>query len=90
MWPDKYLTIESKVKVYKTVVRPIITYATEIRADTNRMKRQMRTTKMNTLGVVARRTRRNRVRNETIREKCGIEDVHLLDDEEGNRMNMLK
>ncbi|VEN46501.1 unnamed protein product, partial [Callosobruchus maculatus] len=30
---NKYMSTESKIKVYKTTMRPILTYAAETRAD---------------------------------------------------------
>ncbi|GJQ83541.1 hypothetical protein Trydic_g10893 [Trypoxylus dichotomus] len=36
------LSTESKARIYKTVVRPILTYAAETRADTTKVKNMMR------------------------------------------------
>ena len=74
-WKNKYLSLESKVKIYKTAVRPILTYAAETRADTSKTKQLLRTTEMNTLRTITGRTRRDRVRNSSIREECKINDI---------------
>lgn len=74
-WKNKYLTTESKSRIYKTMVRPIMTYTAETHVSTSRIKQMMRTTEMNTLRAIVGKTRLDRVRNETIRRECGIGDV---------------
>ncbi|CAH0383760.1 unnamed protein product [Bemisia tabaci] len=66
---------ESKVRVYKTVVRPVLTYAAETRADTKRTKQQLRTVEMKVLRKIAGFTLRDRQTNESIREECQIQDI---------------
>ena len=36
VWRNPFMTIESKMKIYKTSVRPITTYGAETRAETER------------------------------------------------------
>lgn len=43
------MSIGSKVRVYKTSVRPIVAYAIETRAETTITKRLLRTAEMKTL-----------------------------------------
>lgn len=38
-WRNKYILAKSKACIYKTVVRPVLTYATETRADTRKNKK---------------------------------------------------
>jgi len=38
IWKNQFLTIEAKARIYKSCVRPIITYAAETTADTSRIK----------------------------------------------------
>ena len=75
IWNNKHMSIESKVRIYKTCVRPILTYGIETRADTNKTKRMLRTAEMKTLRSIAGKTLRDRVRSATIRETCRVEDV---------------
>ncbi|KAI4480031.1 hypothetical protein M0802_014287 [Mischocyttarus mexicanus] len=49
IWRNKYLRKETKTRIYKTCVRPILTYAIEIRTDTKRTKQALRTAEMNIL-----------------------------------------
>ena len=75
IWKNKHLSQESKVKIYRTIVRPVMTYAADTRAETSKTKQLLRTTEMNTLRTITGRTRRDRVRNSEIRRQCAIEDV---------------
>mgnify|MGYP006948248671 FL=1 len=63
------------VRLYKTCVRPVMTYAIETRAETAATKKLLRTTEMKTLRSIAGYTLRDRKRNELIREQCNIQDI---------------
>ncbi|XP_056639353.1 uncharacterized protein LOC130446869 [Diorhabda sublineata] len=65
----------SKIRIYKTCIRPIITYGTEVREDTNKTKKMLRVAEMKTLRTIVDKTRRDRVRNTDIKEQCGIQDT---------------
>lgn len=69
------MIMESKTRIYKTCVRPILIYAAEIRAKTAKTEQIIRTTEMKTLRQIANLSLRDRVRSETIRERCQIQDV---------------
>ena len=75
IWRNKYLRKDTKVKIYKAVVRPILTYAAETRADTTKTKQMLETTEMNILRKIVGKTRRDRVRNENIRQQLEIEKI---------------
>lgn len=75
VWKNKYLNTESKTRIYKTAVRPIITYAAETRSDTNRTLQLMRTVEMKTLRTIQGKTLHDRIRNEDIRQQCEIQDI---------------
>ncbi|XP_050457558.1 uncharacterized protein LOC126854663 [Cataglyphis hispanica] len=75
IWRNKHMKREAKVKIYKTCVRPIMTYAAETRADIRKTKSMVRTTEMRTLRAIAGYTLRDRVPNVTIRETCGVQDI---------------
>jgi len=49
IWKNQFLKIEVKTRIYKSCVRPIITYATETTADTTRTKSITGTAEMRTL-----------------------------------------
>ena len=49
IWKNKYMSITSKARIYRTAVRPILTYAAKTRADTNRTKIELRPTEMRAL-----------------------------------------
>lgn len=75
IWRNKYMSINSKVRIYKTCVRPILSYAVETRAETTTTKRLLRTTEMRTLRSITGYTLRDRQRSEEIRNKCNTEDI---------------
>jgi len=39
IWANEYMRKESKVRIYKTCIRPIMTYGIETREETNKTKR---------------------------------------------------
>ena len=43
------MSTESKVRIYKTNVRPVLTYASETRAETTYTQQLLRTTEMKTI-----------------------------------------
>ena len=76
IWKNKHMSITSKARIYRTAVRPILTYAAETRAGTNRMKKALRTTKIKALRAIAGVTLRDRQKSNEIRERCdGMPDV---------------
>jgi hypothetical protein len=75
IWKNEHMNIPSKVRIYKTCVRPIMTYGIESRADTVRTKNLLRTSEMKTLRNISGKTLRDRVRNTEIRRICEVEDV---------------
>ena len=72
---NKYLRNEAKVRIYKSVIRPILTYAAETRTDTSKTMQLLEVTEMQTLRRIINKTRMDKMRNEWIRELCGIENI---------------
>lgn len=73
IWRNKYR--EAKIRICKTYVRPIMTYAAETRADTKKTKSMARTTEMWTLRAITGHTLRDRVLSTAIREACDVPDI---------------
>ena len=80
------MSMESKIRIYKTCVRPIMTYAIETRAEKTSTKQLLRTTEMRTLRSIAGYSLRDKQRNEEIRNQCGIEDIVRWVKEEKTRV----
>ncbi|XP_048521542.1 uncharacterized protein LOC125504129 [Dendroctonus ponderosae] len=72
---NKFMSTESKVRIYKTCVRPILAYASETRAETSRTKQVMRCAEMKTLRTIKVVTLRDQIRSSTIREELQVDDV---------------
>ncbi|KAI4473735.1 hypothetical protein M0802_015960 [Mischocyttarus mexicanus] len=59
IWRNKYLRKEAETRIYKTCVRPVLTYAIETRTDTKKKTKQaLRTAEMNILRPMLGKTRR--------------------------------
>ena len=52
VWSNKFLSIEPKVHIYKSAVKPILTYTAETRTDTAKTSKLLEVTEMNTLRIV--------------------------------------
>ncbi|XP_060530090.1 uncharacterized protein LOC132704215 [Cylas formicarius] len=75
VWSNPYMRKDSKIRIYKTCIRPIMTYGTEVREDTNKTKQMLRVAEIKTLRTIVGKTRRDRVRNTDVREQYGIQDI---------------
>ncbi|KAI4474729.1 hypothetical protein M0804_014702 [Polistes exclamans] len=75
IWRNKHMSIKSKVRMYKTCVRPIMTHTAETRADSTISMRILRTTEMKTLKAITGNLLRDRRRNKEIRKECETHDV---------------
>ena len=75
VWRNKHMSIKGKVRIYKTCVRPLLTYAIKTRADTLNTQQLMSKTEMSTLRSIAGFTKWDMKRNDEIRQICEVEDV---------------
>lgn len=71
----KNMTTESKTRIYKTCVRPIMTYAAETRAEMSVTKRKMRTEEMKIRRTIKGITLQDRICQENTRGELGVKDV---------------
>lgn len=76
IWRNKHLRIETKARIYKAVVRPVMTYTAETRPETRRTQRYLETSEMKTLRKIAGKTLWDRETNENIRRICGVENIN--------------
>lgn len=70
--------MESKERIYKSIVRSILTYAAETRTDTNKIIQMLETTEMKTLRRIAKKTRWDRVKNEKISLNIIFKIIHYI------------
>lgn len=68
------MSVKSEVRIYKTCIRPIMTYAAE-RAETSATKQMLRTIEMKTLRFITGHTLRDRKKNEEIRSIYDIQNI---------------
>ena len=75
IWRNKYMSTESTVRIYKTIVRPVLTYASETRAETTYTQQLLRTIEMKTIRAIHGKTLRDKIRSDQLRQLSGIQDV---------------
>ena len=61
------MSTESKVRIYKTNVHPVLAYASEARAETTNTQQLLRATEMKTIRAIHGKTLRDKIR--------GIQDI---------------
>ena len=75
IWSNKYMSTECKVRIYKPNVRPVLTYASETRAETAYTQQLLRTTEMKTIRAIHRKTFRDKIHSDHLRHLSGIQDI---------------
>jgi Reverse transcriptase (RNA-dependent DNA polymerase)/Endonuclease-reverse transcriptase len=71
----KQISRNTKLKVYKAIFCPILTYGSESWILTQNIKSRLQATEMKYLRRVKGITRRDRVRNEAVREELNVEPI---------------
>ena len=72
---DRYIPLEAKRTIFQSILTPILTYASESWTLTNRDWSRVQAAEMRTLRAIVDKTKRDRIRNETIREMVGVTSV---------------
>ena len=77
MFPNHFhFFSEAKARIYKTAIRPILTYAAETRPETSKTKRILETAEMKIARRIAGKTLMDRIRSDNIRQTCGIDKIN--------------
>jgi hypothetical protein len=71
----KEISKRTKVVVYRTIYRPILTYSCESWVMNSNNQRAIRACDMRFLRKIEGKTRRNRIRNKIIRETVGVQPI---------------
>ena len=74
IWRNKNIGLEAKSRIYKTAIRPIMTYTAETRPETAKTKILLKTTEMKVLRGIAGKTLLDRETSENRRRTCRIEE----------------
>ena len=69
------MSARSKVRIYKTCARLVLTNAAEIRASTITTQQPLRTTEMRIIRAIHGKTLWDRIRSKDLRELSGIQDI---------------
>jgi hypothetical protein len=70
-----YMSTESKIRIYKICMRPILTYTAETQAETSKTKQLLRSAEMRVLRNIKGVILRDRIRSDDIRAECNVIDV---------------
>lgn len=76
IWRNKHLQQQTKARIYKATVRPIMTYMAETRPTTTNTCRLLETAEMKTLRKIAGKTLMDRERSENIRSACNVDNIN--------------
>ena len=77
IWNNNNLRTETKVKIQKSYIRPVLTYGCECRTETQKIKQINETTEMKVLRKITGKSLRDKIRSTVIREECKIEPINL-------------
>ena len=75
VWNNKYMPAEAKTHVYKTSVRPVLTYAADTRAETTPTQQILRTTEIKIIRAIHGKTPRDKIRSEHVQQLNGIQEM---------------
>lgn len=87
IWRNNNLQIATKSRIYKAVIRPILTYTCETRPETTQTARMCNTAEMKILRRIKNKTLRDRIRNTDIRKACHIENINEWTSHRKNEWN---
>lgn len=69
------LTTDGKLRIYKTCIRPVLTYAAETRRDNAKTTAMINTAEMRVLRIIKGISLRDRLRSSQIRAECEITSI---------------
>ena len=72
---EQCISARVKTLIYKTILRPLLTYGCECWVLTTRLKSRIQAAEMRVLRQIKGVTRRDRLRNDDIREELNVESV---------------
>lgn len=75
IWQNQYLRKDTKVRIYKAVIRPVLSYAAETRADSKKICQMMEVSEMRVLRKITNKTLRDKEPNINIRQTCQIDII---------------
>ena len=69
------MSTDCKVSIYKTSVRPVLTYASETRAETNYTQQPLRITETKIITAIHGKKLRDKIRSDQLRQLSGIQEI---------------
>ena len=74
-WNNKHLRKKATVRIYKSVVRPILTYAAETRTETAKTTQFLDAAEMRTFRRISNLSLFDKEKSDDVREACGIQKI---------------
>jgi hypothetical protein len=75
IWHNKHMSTECKICIYKTNMCPVLTYASETRAETTYTQQLLQTTEMKIISAIHGKTLRDKIRSDQLQQLSGIQDI---------------
>jgi hypothetical protein len=69
------MSMECKVCIYKTNMRPVLTYASETRAETTYTQKLLRTTEMKIIRAIHVKTLRDKIHSDQLQQLSRIQNI---------------
>ncbi|XP_043494653.1 uncharacterized protein LOC122519338 [Polistes fuscatus] len=73
---NKHLRIDTKSRIYKATIRPILTYAAETRPETSKTRQLMEAVEMKIIRRITGKSLWDRQRSEALRRTCQIDNIN--------------
>jgi len=80
IWRNKHMSTDCKVRIYKTNVRPVLTYGSETRAETAYTQQLLRTIEIKTISAIHGKTLRDKIPSDHLRHPSAIQDINKWTD----------
>ena len=75
---EKSIPTKVKVIIYKTILRPVLTYGSEVWTLTTKLKSKIQAAEMRVLRLIKGITRRDRRRNVDVQRELGVESILIF------------
>jgi hypothetical protein len=75
IWHNKHMSTECKVSIYKTNMHPVLTNASETRAETTYTQQLLQNTEMKIIRAIHGKMLRDKIRSDQLQQLSGIQDI---------------
>jgi hypothetical protein len=76
IWKNKHLSVDTRRRIYKSEVRPMMTCTDERRPERTMTQRILETAEIKIFRKITNKTLRDRARREDIRNTCKVDNLN--------------